>query len=447
MASQRINKKILITQYQDPELSIEKLIKERPEKKYEKNPISKKPPAQLPSSFFQQKRPRGSSAGHSPQSSVDVDAVASSSRAAVSPAVGMDPSQQVFHKRQFSAPELHPDYNIERPSVAPQPPPPQQFVNHQHSKSVSALPPMNVGFPPEPSHVKSVSHEANYSYAGYSENPPTHQGMVQQGREKSMSLDPMRRPFISQQDVEHLPMPHGWEVCYDSEGHRYFKDHNTKTTTWTDPRLIAPPERNYCGGGEEMNQGYNNYYDNGNSSRSLPSIHQHPQMIPNHPQPQYSSQQQMDYIQQLQNERMVIQEKNAQLMNSGLLDSPQQQFQAISPMQPNMMHPHDQNYMYQQQQPQHSQQPQQQQQQHPVMNQMTNQYQNNQMNDNAMEIDYQMPPHPQQHQHQHQHQPQMHRQLQTTYGIDDINPHEFDQYLQIRDGNNRGEGSMVHHYQ
>lgn len=60
-------------------------------------------------------------------------------------------------------------------------------------------------------------------------------------------------------------------------------------------------------------------------------------MIPNHPQPQYSSQQQMDYIQQLQNERMMIQEKNAQLINSGLVDSPQPPYQAISPMSSTMM--------------------------------------------------------------------------------------------------------------
>ena len=121
----------------------------------------------------------------------------------------------------------------------------------------------------------------------------------------------------------------------------------------------------------------------------------------------------------------------------------------------------------QQQQPQHN------------INQMPNQYQNvrkldtrkqvklcyiqSQMNDTAMEVDYSIPPHPQQHQ-QHQHQPQMHRDMQNNYEINvsafsnsflpkhnklqDINPHEFDQYLQISNNEtNRGVGSMVHHYQ
>ncbi|KAF1747161.1 hypothetical protein GCK72_023622 [Caenorhabditis remanei] len=445
MALKNINKKqIQFTQYvTDPDQSIRDLI--RPEKKYEKNPNPKKPPATLPPSFYQQKRPRGSSAGHSPQvpspshmaHGGSVDEVASSSRTAISPAMGMMPNPPNFHKRQFSAPELHPDCNIERiPPVAPPNHPPPN-VNHQYSKSVSALPPMSMGFPLEPQHVKSVSHEA-YSYAGYSD-APAHPGMMQQAREKSSSLDPMRRPFMTPQDVEHLPMPHGWEMCYDSEGHRYYKDHNSKTTTWNDPRLI-PREQAF--GMDDMGQGYNNFYDNGHSSRSLPSIHQQQQMIPNHPQPQYSSQQQMDYIQQLQNERMMIQEKNAQLMNSGLLDSPQPQFQAISPMGSNMMQPHEQNYMYQQQ----AHTSQQQQPQHNI-NQMPNQYQNSQMNDTAMEVDYSIPPHPQQHQ-QHQHQPQMHRDMQNNYEINDINPHEFDQYLQISNNEtNRGVGSMVHHYQ
>lgn len=451
-------KKIQFNHFVDPEKDIRELIRDtkegnKKERKYETNPNPKKPPTAngLPPSFFnpKQKRNRGSSAGHSPQVASpsqmahggSVDEVASSSRNAISPAMGTTPNQPIhpIHKRQFSAPELHPDYSQDHHRNPVAPPPQQQppNVSHQHSKSVSAIP-MNVGFPLEPHHVKSVSHEA-YSY-GYSE-APNQQGMMQQPiRDKSSSLDPMRRPFMTPQDVEQLPMPHGWEVCYDSEGHRYFKDHNAKTTTWNDPRLI-PQEPTF--GNDNMGSNYNQYYDNGHSSRSLPSIHQQPQMMPSHPQPQYSSQQEIDYIQQLQNERMMIQEKNAQLINSGLLDSPQPQYQAISPIN-TMMHQHEQNYMYQQQQQgQSSQQPQQ---QAHSMNQMPNQFQNNQINDNAMEVDYSIPPHPQQHQHQQQ-QPQMHRNMQNNYGLDDINPHEFDQYLQISNDNNRGVGSMVHHYQ
>ena len=32
------------------------------------------------------------------------------------------------------------------------------------------------------------------------------------------------------------PLPEGWEMRYTAEGVRYFVDHNTRTTTFQDPR-------------------------------------------------------------------------------------------------------------------------------------------------------------------------------------------------------------------
>ena len=32
------------------------------------------------------------------------------------------------------------------------------------------------------------------------------------------------------------PLPEGWEIRYTREGVRYFVDHNTRTTTFNDPR-------------------------------------------------------------------------------------------------------------------------------------------------------------------------------------------------------------------
>ena len=32
------------------------------------------------------------------------------------------------------------------------------------------------------------------------------------------------------------PLPEGWEIRYTREGVRYFVDHNTRTTTFSDPR-------------------------------------------------------------------------------------------------------------------------------------------------------------------------------------------------------------------
>ena len=34
------------------------------------------------------------------------------------------------------------------------------------------------------------------------------------------------------------PLPEGWDLCRDFDGRVYFIDHNTKQTTWADPRLL-----------------------------------------------------------------------------------------------------------------------------------------------------------------------------------------------------------------
>uniref|UniRef100_UPI00398F403E membrane-associated guanylate kinase, WW and PDZ domain-containing protein 3a isoform X2 n=1 Tax=Pristiophorus japonicus TaxID=55135 RepID=UPI00398F403E len=58
-------------------------------------------------------------------------------------------------------------------------------------------------------------------------------------------LDPLTREDL----VE--PLPSNWEMAYTDNGMIYFIDHNTKTTTWLDPRLAKkskPPEE--CSEGE-----------------------------------------------------------------------------------------------------------------------------------------------------------------------------------------------------
>ena len=36
--------------------------------------------------------------------------------------------------------------------------------------------------------------------------------------------------------VEEDPLPEGWEIRFNNEGIQYFVDHNTRTTTFQDPR-------------------------------------------------------------------------------------------------------------------------------------------------------------------------------------------------------------------
>lgn len=43
-------------------------------------------------------------------------------------------------------------------------------------------------------------------------------------------------PFLASRMIQEPPLPPGWEMKYTNEGVRYFVDHNTRTTTFKDPR-------------------------------------------------------------------------------------------------------------------------------------------------------------------------------------------------------------------
>ena len=51
--------------------------------------------------------------------------------------------------------------------------------------------------------------------------------------------DPRNDPAIVGPKTE-MPLPEGWEEKTDASGNVYFIDHNTKRTTWDDPRKSAP---------------------------------------------------------------------------------------------------------------------------------------------------------------------------------------------------------------
>ena len=66
--------------------------------------------------------------------------------------------------------------------------------------------------------------------------------------------DPRRQQYIrtfgpnttiQQQPVSQLgPLPSGWEMRLTNTARVYFVDHNTKTTTWDDPRLPSSLDQN-----------------------------------------------------------------------------------------------------------------------------------------------------------------------------------------------------------
>uniref|UniRef100_A0A665XCF0 Membrane associated guanylate kinase, WW and PDZ domain containing 2b n=1 Tax=Echeneis naucrates TaxID=173247 RepID=A0A665XCF0_ECHNA len=77
------------------------------------------------------------------------------------------------------------------------------------------------------------------SQAAASAEPPT------EGEEapKSPSKSPAKVPDADEEELG--PLPDNWEMAYTEKGEVYFIDHNTKTTSWLDPRLAKkakPPE-------------------------------------------------------------------------------------------------------------------------------------------------------------------------------------------------------------
>uniref|UniRef100_A0A8C7GDK0 Membrane-associated guanylate kinase, WW and PDZ domain-containing protein 2 n=1 Tax=Oncorhynchus kisutch TaxID=8019 RepID=A0A8C7GDK0_ONCKI len=70
--------------------------------------------------------------------------------------------------------------------------------------------------------------------------PPT------EGEEPPEGDSPKSPPKLPEGDEEELgPLPDNWEMAYTEKGEVYFIDHNTKTTSWLDPRLAKkakPPE-------------------------------------------------------------------------------------------------------------------------------------------------------------------------------------------------------------
>uniref|UniRef100_A0A671UNN9 Membrane-associated guanylate kinase, WW and PDZ domain-containing protein 1 n=1 Tax=Sparus aurata TaxID=8175 RepID=A0A671UNN9_SPAAU len=80
-------------------------------------------------------------------------------------------------------------------------------------------------------------------------------GPGEQQQEDDEDLPDMNSSFtgITQQTHSHLshpppedplgPLPDNWEMAYTENGEVYFIDHNTKTTSWIDPRCLDKPQK------------------------------------------------------------------------------------------------------------------------------------------------------------------------------------------------------------
>ncbi|CAL8357205.1 unnamed protein product [Lota lota] len=99
---------------------------------------------------------------------------------------------------------------------------------------------------PESSELEDKSTDA--SGEGPEETPSQGPSSVEPTAEggeapKSPPKTPIKAPDTEDEDLG--PLPDNWEMAYTEKGEVYFIDHNTKTTSWLDPRLAKkakPPE-------------------------------------------------------------------------------------------------------------------------------------------------------------------------------------------------------------
>ncbi|KAM3587552.1 uncharacterized protein V6R79_008829 [Siganus canaliculatus] len=92
---------------------------------------------------------------------------------------------------------------------------------------------------------ESSEHEDKSTDASGDIAPPTNPADVPTDAPKNDGLSPKITAPKPEENDELGPLPDNWEMAYTEKGEVYFIDHNTKTTSWLDPRLAKkakPPE-------------------------------------------------------------------------------------------------------------------------------------------------------------------------------------------------------------
>ncbi|KAM7423135.1 hypothetical protein PAMA_010927 [Pampus argenteus] len=104
------------------------------------------------------------------------------------------------------------------------------------------LPDMNSSFTGDSSELEEIhhsvqpfaSHQSEPSYPGTTPSPTSITESTQQSH-PHLSHPPPEDPLG--------PLPDNWEMAYTENGEVYFIDHNTKTTSWIDPRCLDKPQK------------------------------------------------------------------------------------------------------------------------------------------------------------------------------------------------------------
>ncbi|KAM7006674.1 membrane-associated guanylate kinase, WW and PDZ domain-containing protein 1b isoform 8-T8 [Tautogolabrus adspersus] len=104
------------------------------------------------------------------------------------------------------------------------------------------LPDMNSSFTGDSSELDEIQysvrpfapHHSEPPYTGITPSPPSTTESTQQTH-PHQSHPPPEDPLG--------PLPDNWEMAYTENGEVYFIDHNTKTTSWIDPRCLDKPQK------------------------------------------------------------------------------------------------------------------------------------------------------------------------------------------------------------
>uniref|UniRef100_A0A7N8XF21 Membrane-associated guanylate kinase, WW and PDZ domain-containing protein 1 n=1 Tax=Mastacembelus armatus TaxID=205130 RepID=A0A7N8XF21_9TELE len=111
----------------------------------------------------------------------------------------------------------------------------------QQQEDDEDLPDMNSSFT-DSSELDEIQHsvrpfaprQSDLSYIGTTPSPPATTESTQQTH-SHLSHPPPEDPLG--------PLPDNWEMAYTENGEVYFIDHNTKTTSWIDPRCLDKPQK------------------------------------------------------------------------------------------------------------------------------------------------------------------------------------------------------------
>ncbi|XP_017285452.1 membrane-associated guanylate kinase, WW and PDZ domain-containing protein 1b isoform X4 [Kryptolebias marmoratus] len=115
-------------------------------------------------------------------------------------------------------------------------------LGEQQQEDEEDLPDMNSSFTGDSSELDEVHpplrpyapRQSDLSYAGTTPSPSATTESTQQSH-SHLSHPPQEDPLG--------PLPDNWEMAYTENGEVYFIDHNTKTTSWLDPRSLDKPQK------------------------------------------------------------------------------------------------------------------------------------------------------------------------------------------------------------